>query len=197
LLIGVVALLAFTFNYLALQDREATVMVAVAERPLTAGSLLDLDDVRMVPVAADFAGIDAMLTEAELSTRDGWVLDRPVAADGVIGEGLLVEPGAPSGLRAMSIPVGLEHAVGGEIRPGDRVDIIGIADGEAAYVVTAVDVVSVADQSTAVLGGIGAFHIVVAVDAEQALSLAEAIADGKFEVVRSTGARPVEDFDDR
>jgi Flp pilus assembly protein CpaB len=191
----VVALLAFALNYLALQDRDATVMVAVAARPLAAGSLLVPDDVRLVPVASDFAGVGSMLTEAELADRDGWVLDRPVAADGVIDEGMLVEPSAPSGLRAMSIPVDVEHAVGGGLGPGDRIDIISTADGESTFVVTDVGVLSVADQSTAVLGGIGAFHIVVAVDAEQALSLARALADDEFEVIRSTGAPPVEGRD--
>ena len=193
--IGVVALLAFALNYLALQDRDATVMVAVAARPLAAGSLLVPDDVRLVPVASDFAGVGSMLTEAELAGREGWVLDRPVAADGVIDEGMLVEPSAPSGLRAMSIPVDVEHAVGGGLGPGDRIDIISTADGESTFVVTDVGVLSVADQSTAVLGGIGAFHIVVAVDAEQALSLARALADDEFEVIRSTGAPPVEGRD--
>ncbi|MGH8947053.1 MAG: RcpC/CpaB family pilus assembly protein [Acidimicrobiia bacterium] len=193
IVIGVLALLAFALNYLALQDRDATVLVAVADQPLAAGSLLVLDDLRLVPVASDFAGVDSMLTEAELVSRDGWVLDRPVAADGVIEEGMLVEPGAPSGLRAMSIPVDIEHAVGGGLGPGDRIDIISTADDESIFVVTDVAVLSVADRSAAVLGGIGAFHIVVAVDAEQALSLAGAIADGEFEVVRSTGARPVEE----
>lgn len=192
LLIGAVAVLAFVLNYLVLQDREATVMVAVAARPLPAGSLLEADDVRLVPVPTEFAGIDSMLTESEVAARQGWVLDRPIAADGVIGEELLVEPGAPSGLRAMSIPVEVEHAVGGGIGPGDRVDIISTADGEAAYVATDVGVLSVADRSTAVLGGIGAFHIVVAVDSDQALSLAKTIAAGGYEVVRSTGAPPVE-----
>ena len=38
----------------------------------------------------------------------------------------------------------------------------------------------------------GDFYIVVAVDADQALLLAEAIRDGRIEVVRSTGADPIE-----
>ncbi len=191
LFIGLVAVLAFVFNYLALQDREATTLVAVAARDLPAGSPLQADDVRFVPVPSDFDGVGSLLTEAELDTREGWFLDRPVGTDGVIDKSVLSEPGAPSGLRAMSIPVGLEHAVGGGIGAGDRVDVISTASGAAAYVVSDVSVLSVADRDAAPLGAIGAYHIVVAVDAGQALLLAEAIADGSLEVVRSTGARPV------
>lgn len=193
LLIGLVAVLAFTLNYLALQDREATVLVAVAERPLPAGTQLGTDDVRLVPVASDFAGLASMLTETELATRLGWVLDRPVAADAVIDESMLVEPGAPAGLRAMSIPIEIEHAAGGAIAPGDRVDVISTSGEEAVFVVSDIAVLAVADRSSGVLGGIGTYHIVVAVDAKQALALAEAIAQGSMEVIESTGAQPVED----
>jgi len=193
LFIGLVAVLAFAFNYLALQDREATILVAVASRALPAGSPLQADDVRFVPVPSDFEGMGSLLTQSELVTREGWFLDRPVGTDGVIDEGMLSEPGAPSGLRAMSIPVAVEHAAGGGIGVGDRVDVISTAGGAAAYVVTDVSVLSVADRDAAALGAIGAYHVVVAVDADQALLLAEAITSGSLEVVRSTGAPPVDE----
>jgi Flp pilus assembly protein CpaB len=193
LFIGIVAVLAFALNYLALQDREATTLVAVAARPLPAGSLLGADDVRFVPVASEFEGVGSLLTQAELGTREGWFLTRPVGIDGIIDEGLLSEPGAPSGLRAMSIPVEVEHAAGGGIGVGDRVDVISTAGDEAAYVVSDVSVLSVANRDAAPLGAIGAYHIVVAVDADQALLLAEAISHGSLEVVRSTGAPPVDE----
>lgn len=191
LLIAVVAVLAFALNYLALRDGEATTLVAIADRALAAGSMVGPDDYDFAPVASDFAGLESLLTEPEMMTREGWVLASRVPAGGVIGDGMLIEPGAPDGLRAMSIPVEVEHAAGGALVPGDRVDVISTIGDEAVYVVSDVEVLSVADRGSAAFGAVGIFHIVVGVDSRQALALAEAIEGGPIEVVRSTGADAV------
>jgi len=192
LLIGAVAILAFVLNYLALQDRESTVLVAVADRPLSSGAQLGVEDVRFVPVPSDFAGLGSMVTEEELGAREGWILDSVVPAEGVISEQALVRPSAPSGLRAMSIPIEVEHAAGGGLEAGDRIDVVSAAGEEAVYVVSGVEVISVADSSSAAFGAMGAYHIVVAVDAEQALLIADAIEGGAVEILRSTGAEPID-----
>ncbi|PLS75322.1 MAG: hypothetical protein CYG61_07985 [Actinobacteria bacterium] len=86
----------------------------------------------------------------------------------------------------MSLPVERQHAVGGALRPGDRVDVI---DGaEASFVVTNAEVLAVPNLSNGNLSGTGSYAITIAVDAQGALRLAAAIAGGKVEVVRSTGA---------
>lgn len=192
LLLGAVAALAFVLNYLALQDRESTVLVAVTERPLSSGAQISLEDVRFVAVPSDFAGLASMVTEDELGARKGWILGSAVPAEGVIVEEALVPPGAPSGLRAMSIPIEVEHAAGGGVVAGDRVDVISAGGDAAVYVVSDVEVISVADSSSAAFGAIGAYHIVVAVDAEQALLIADAIEEGAVEILRSTGAEPID-----
>jgi len=192
LLIGVVAALAFVLNLLALRDRDATVLVAVAARPLAAGAVLTSDALRMVPVAGDFEGLPSLVTEAQLATVEGWVLSRSVPSDGIIEWSMLVEPGAPSGLRSMSIPVAAEHAAGGSIATGDRIDVISVEDGIASYVAVDLGVLAVSEREGGSLGGLGSFYIVVAVDAEEALRLAEAIDAGSIEVVRSTGAAQVD-----
>jgi Flp pilus assembly protein CpaB len=191
LVIAAVAVLAFALNYLALQERDATVLVAVADRHLPAGVPVGVEDVRFVAVPSDFAGLPSLVTEDELASRGGWVLGRAIPGDGVIGEEALVKPGAPDGLRAMSIPIEVEHAAGGSLMAGDRVDVIATTDGEAVFVVTDVEVISVADTSAAAFGAIGSYHVVVAVDADQALHLASAIANGAIEILRSTGAEPI------
>lgn len=93
----------------------------------------------------------------------------------------------------MSIPVPRENAAGGSLGVGDRVDVIDTVDGVARYVALDVEVTKVSAPSSS--GGItrGAgreFFVVVQVDALQALAIAEALADGKLNVVRSTGAAP-------
>ena len=92
----------------------------------------------------------------------------------------------------MSIPVGPEHAVGGTLAVGDRVDVVGVDGTQATYVLRDVQVVGVA--TTAKSGGLGLaagsqqYFVTVAVDDAGALRLAVAVRSGKFEVVRSTGA---------
>ena len=190
LIIGLVAAAAFVLNLLALQDRSSTDLVAIADRPLTAGSAFTSEAVRLASVPSDFEGLSSLLTEDLIADREGWIVERSIPEGGVIELSVLVEPGAPSGLRSMSLPVGVEHAAGGSIVAGDRVDVISVVDGVASFVATDLEVIAVADTERTALGALGSYHIVVAVDAAQALRLAEALGSS-IEVIRSTGAPSV------
>ena len=88
----------------------------------------------------------------------------------------------------MSLPIAVAHAAGGTIVAGDRIDVISVLDGSASYVATGIEVIGTSDVDGGSFGSIGDYHIVVAVDATQALDLAEAIESGSLEMVRSTGA---------
>ena len=182
------AVLAFALNLLALRERDATVMVAVAARPLTVGELITADDLRFVPVAADFAGLPSLVTEGEVATLEGWVVGRSISEGGLVERSMLVASGAPLGLRSMSLPVDVEHAAGGSIGPGDRIDVIAVDDGVASYVARDLEVLGVSEGERGSLGGLGGFYIIVAVEETEALRLAEAIDAGSMEVVRATGA---------
>lgn len=191
--IGLAVALAFTLNYLALQDRGATQLIAVADRSLVAGSPVSSSDIRLVPIPSDFSAMDSLISESTISRYEGWILKHEIAEGELIGVSSLVEPGAPDGLRSMSIPIPVEHAAGGALRPGDRVDIVKVENGTAAFVVSDVEVLGVAETSSGGLGSIGDYHVVVAVDPEQVLALAEAIDLGSLEVIRATGAHPAGD----
>ena len=188
LLIGFVVVLAFILNLVALQDRSAIALVAVADRPLAQGSVLSAEDIRFVEVDADFEGLPFLVSESAISQLEGWVVDRPIATGELLETSALVEPGAPSGLRSMSLPIAPEHAAGGTISAGDRVDVISVDDGVAQFVVTGVEVIGVSDPDAGSFGAVGDYHIVLAVDADQALWLAQAIDSGSLELIRSTGA---------
>ena len=192
ILIGLAAILAFALNLVALQERSSTTLVVVADNPIAAGTPFSQDDIRLVPVPTDFVGLDSLLTESEALAAEGWIVDRPISADAIIESSAVVEPGAPSGLRSMSIPVNPEHAAGGAIRSGDRVDIISVSDGQASFVVSDVGVIGVANADGDAFGVAGDYFVVVGVDADQALALAEAMASGSVELLRSTGAPGVE-----
>lgn len=182
-------ILAFVLNLLVLQDRSSTTLVAIADQPLATGSPLDTSTIRLVPVESSFEGLPGLVTDGELGELAGWVLARPVAAGEMVQRSAFVEPGSTAGLRSMSLPVPMEHAAGGSLVPGDRVDVISVVDERARYVAADLEVTSVSDG--AVSGGIGsvsAYHVVVNVDAEEALRLAEALDVGSVEIVRSTGS---------
>lgn len=187
-LIAIVVILAFVLNLLVLRDRSSTTLVAVADQPLTTGSVVTQDSIRLVPLDSGFEAIEQMITEDDLATFIGWVVGRPLAEGEVLGVSALVEPGEGPGLRSMSLPVPIEHAAGGSIVAGDRVDVISVVDGQARFVANDLEVTGVADPASGGIGMAGAHHIVVAVTAEQALELATALQSGSLEVVRSTGA---------
>lgn len=194
LLIALVVVLAFSLNFLALQDRGDTTLVAVADRPLVAGSPVSFSDLRFVAIDTDFDAIGSMITESAAASFDGWILQGAVAEGELVSPSDLIEPGAPDGLRSMSIPIALEHAAGGTLAAGDRIDVVSVVDGEAHYVAVGIELLGVSEEGGGSLGGLGSYHLVVAVDSDQALALAEAIDSGSIEVIRSTGASdsPVE-----
>lgn len=191
LFIGAVVVLAFVLNLVALQDRSETTLVAVADGPISAGSVFTENLIRLVPVSSSFEGLGSLVSEAQVASFEGWVFDRPVEAGGVVDRSLLIEPAAPSGLRSMSIPISPEHATGGALKVGDRVDVIAVADGVARFVASDVAVVGVASSDSGAFGAIGSYHVVLAVDPAQALALAEAIETGSLELIRATGASPI------
>ena len=184
------ALTAFVLVAVATKDRSATVQVAVSTRDIQAGQSVSLADVRLValPRSSPFR---ADLADAALIDGRAWVAGQRLATGTPIPRTALLPTAAPSGLRAMSLAVAPEHAAGGEIRPGDRVDVIDIIAGKANHVARAAEVLAVADTGSGGLTrpGPSDYFIVVAVDEATSLRLAEAVADGRVDVVRTTGAR--------
>jgi Flp pilus assembly protein CpaB len=190
ILIGVAVVLAFGLNLLALRGRDATVLVAVADKAIPEGTAIDGDAVRFVPMAADFDALSALVTESELESVEGRVASRSFDEGALLDESALIAGGVDDGLRTMSIPVPVEHAAGARVVVGDRVDVISLVEGTARFVATDLLVVSHAEPGSTGLGG-SSYFVTVALDADQALALAEAIGAGSVEVVRSTGASPV------
>ena len=192
-LIAVVVILAFVFNLLVLQDRSSTTLIALAARPLAAGSVLDASAVELVPMSSDFEGIDQLITEDDLAGREGWVVTRTISEGAPVDRDALVEAGASSGLRSMSLPVAVEHAAGGGLAPGDTVDVISVSDGHAEFVAVGLEVLAVSEATTGGIGAGGSYHLVVAVGPGQALALASALDSGSMEVIRSTGAAVIDE----
>ncbi|HXV71015.1 MAG TPA: hypothetical protein VEB69_06380 [Acidimicrobiia bacterium] len=192
ILIAVVVILAFVLNLLVLRDRSSTTLIAVARQPLSTGSVLTLDGVEFIPVDADFEALDHLISEDALNSYEGWTLDRAIPEGGILDASALVPPGDGSGLRTMSIPIDREHAAGGSLVAGDRVDVISVTDGVPTFVATDLEVTGVAAESSGGIGAVAAYHVVLSVNADQALALAGALDSGSLEIVRSTGAETID-----
>jgi Flp pilus assembly protein CpaB len=190
LLIALAAILAFGLNYLALQSGDATTLVAVADSPIAEGTPFSAQLVRLVPLPSDFEGLGHLIDEQDLTDLAGAVVSRSVAEGELIDRVAVIQPGTHGGLRTMSIPVPVEHAAGGTLVVGDRVDVISMVGEEPAFVATDLEVVGLAETGQTGLAGIGPYHVVVAVSSEEALALARAIGESSIEIVRSTGASP-------
>lgn len=196
LMIGSAAL-AFLLVLGVTSRPEAQLAVTVARADIPAGAPLSPAVLRSVEVPADGTLEQATVSFDRLA-RGGQVAARPIVAGELIHPRDVAQTGSDPGrrLRAMSIPVKRERAVGGTLRVGDRVDVVDVVDGTARWVVVGAQVLDV-PQSASSRGIVravgGEYHVVVEVDAKEALALAEALSHDTVQVVRSTGAPPPDD----
>jgi Flp pilus assembly protein CpaB len=133
--------------------------------------------------------VATLVSADDLSRLDGHVAATTLRPGELLRRSDLQPAAAPAAQRAMSLPVAPEHAVGGRLSAGDRVDVIEVRDGVAAYLVTDAEVLDVPDSDArGGLAGLRSFSVTLAVDAETALRLALAQHHGDLHLVRSTGA---------
>ncbi len=191
----VAALLAFVLAVSLLHDRRAMVTVAVARERIPVGEVITLAMVASdeVPANAGFAG---SLVPFDRLAAGSLVATRTVQPGEPLTSSAVGASGSVSGSRVMSIPLKSSQAANGEIQIGDQVDVIETTKTGTRYVLTGAAVVgrSSGDGGGGLAGGVRSGELVlsVEVDAKQALELASAIETGTINVVRSTGAPPVE-----
>ncbi len=191
LLIAVIGVLAFLLNLMVLRGATTAELFAVAATDIPAGSTLAPSMVRYVEVGASPDFTSRLLSEADVSSRWGHILARSVSAGDPVTAASLLAPAGRDGMRVMSLPVDVEHAVGGRVVPGDRVDVVAVVEGAARFVATDLEVVAVPDSNRGGLGATGAFFVVLAVDAQTALDLAEVAAAHRIEIILATGAAQI------
>ena len=189
LLMILAGVLTFVLVANALRSRDATVEVAVAAADVAPGAVLALDATRTATLPASSSLRESLITPEVLRT-ERWVATRRIPAGEPLLRSALARAAAPGGLRAMSVPVSPDHAAGGELAIGDRVDVISADGAQAVYVVRNAEVVGVAPRrgSAGFSSSSGQFYVTIAVEADPALRLAAAIRAGKIEVLRATGA---------
>ena len=190
LLMVLAGVLTFVLVANALRSRDATVEVVVATTDVASGAVVDPAATRAVALPASSALRDSLVGPG-LLRAERWVAARRIVAGEPLARSALTRAAAPGGLRAMSIPVSPDHAAGGEVDVGDRVDVISAEGPQPGYVVRNAEVIGVAPRRGS--GGLsssssGQFYVTIAVEADPALRLAAAIRAGKLEILRSTGA---------
>ncbi len=193
----VAGILAFIANLAILRARDDVVLVAVAATDINAGvAIQEAAHVHYVELNGSDEVLAPLVTADEVDGITGFILSSPIRAGEMFVQSELVESINPIDRRAIALAVGRDHAVGGAISVGDRVDVIWVDDDVARYVVTGVEVIDTTDteRTGGAFSASQAFSITVAVNDVQALQLAEALNSGQIEVVRSTGAdAPVAD----
>jgi Flp pilus assembly protein CpaB len=185
------ALLAVLGNYAVLRAADDTTRVAIAAEEIRAGQPVTAAQLAFSDVKADGDVLATLLAPERLAAVEGMVARVTLAPGELVRASDLQPPSAPAGQRAMSIPVEPEHAVAGDLRAGDRVDVIEVDGRTATYLVTGAEVLAVPPTGgQGLAGGLRAFSVTIAVDDATALDLAVAIRSGQLEVVRSTGSAP-------
>lgn len=191
ILMIVAGILAFIANLAILRARDDFVLVAVAATDINAGvAIQESAHIDYVELNGSDDVLAPLVTADEVSGITGSILSSPMRAGEMFVQRELVESINPIDQRAIALAVGRDHAVGGDISVGDRVDVIWVDDDVARYVVTGVEVIDVTgnERTGGAFSASQAFSITVAVDDVQALQLAEALNSGQIELVRSTGA---------
>ncbi len=191
---AVSGLLAFLLILSWMRGQQDLVEAAVAGVDIPAGNVVSVEMFDFVEVPADGAFGGKVLTRDEVNALLAG--PRPVATRRIGAEEPILatdfrSADMPVGLRAMSLPVDLNRAVGGALAASDRVDVIGFDGGGPFYIATDVVVLDVPVASAGAFGTSTGYAITLAVTDEQALMLAEALTEGEIHVLRSTGAPEV------
>lgn len=170
---------------------QSTTGVWVAAGDLPADAVIGPGDVRLAQVSispdllAGYVSQDTQLL--------GEIVNRPIFSGELIASSAVRFEGAsPIQGRSMTIPVAPEHAVGGTLRPGERVDVyVTFSSGEGAarteLLLSSAEVLDVVTDGGLAFGESAFMGLTVSVTADEAPEVAYAIRNGEVDVVRVSG----------
>lgn len=194
IVVAVAGLLAALANFAVLRAASGTTTVLAASTAIPAGA--DLGPAMVEPVElgvgdaepGQFVRPDS-LTSANAGERVAAVTipEGALLRTADLRDAAATEPG----WRRMAVPLARERAVGGALQPEDRIDLIAVTDGQPAYLVSGARVLAVSEAGSGGLSVGGDVTITIAVGADTALCVAEALARGELTAVLSTGQEPV------
>jgi Flp pilus assembly protein CpaB len=172
---------------------DRTVAVYAAARDLPADHVLTPGDLATTRVHAS-AGVLGRLVRPDAATGANRKVLRFPLREGDLVAASALGP-APGHGREITVPIGPDHALGGALEPGDRVDVLASFDKgtETAKTLT----VAAHAQVTAVVHSAGLFGqregelsaLTVSVPADDVVLVAFAIRNGEIDIVRADGRR--------
>lgn len=166
---------------------KTTVDVWVAARDLPQDAVIGPGDLEPAAVRLP----DRLLSGYVPTGRglEGETITRPLHAGELVPLGWLAPAAAAAGGRSITVPVEPEHAVGGALRAGDRVDVLATFDAgdlraRTTLLARAVEVVEVVEAEGVALGDDLLVGVTLSVTSDQAARLAFALRTGEIDVVR-------------
>lgn len=182
--------LALLAGQRVMAQSASTVEVWAATHDLGPDAVLTASDVRLAEVHLSSSTLQRYLPASRDPT--GSTLVRAVTAGELLPVSSVVAEGAPAAGRSMTLPVTPEHAVGGQLRPGDRVDVFATFDAgdiraRTTLLARSVEVVDLVRQGGFAVGDDSIVGITVAVTSTDAARLAFATHNADIDVVRVDG----------
>lgn len=190
----VLGLLLFGISLVAgsavLGAADEGVQVWAARRDLAEGTVLSVGDLEAVAVKLPEEQLAGYL--AASTQLPGATLVRPLRRGELIPAGWVTEEGAGSS-RSIAVPITADHAVGGELRPGDRVDVFATLRGvrgesRTTLLVTAAEVEDLLRSEGMVMENDSFAGITLSVSPDDAARIAFAIRTSDLDVVRVEGS---------
>ena len=164
--------------------------VWAARRDLAEGTILTAADLEVVAVRLPEEQLAGYLgASTELS---GAALVRPVRRGELVPAGWVTEEGGAAS-RSIAVPITADHAMGGALRPGDRVDVFATLRGvrgesKTTLLVSAAEVEDLLRSDGMVMGSDEFAGITLSVSPEDAAKIAFAIRTSDLDVVRVEGS---------
>lgn len=187
-LLVVAALAGYWSVYSATTDRTP---VLVAAHDLQAGTAVRPADLRAAELAGDAGTMAALVSERELETVLGRELAAPVPQGAPLARASVAAGG--SGPAAFTLVLPALHALGGSLRPGDRVTVLatfdsGVAGAQARAIARGLRVLTVGEAPEGLDRASASISVTVALsDPSLAAGLALANSEGKIDLLREGG----------
>lgn len=164
--------------------------VWAARRDLAEGTVLSAEDLEAVAVKLPERQLASYLGAS--TQLPGTTLVRPLRRGELIPAAWVADEGAGSS-RSIAVPLTADHAVGGELRPGDRVDVFATVRGirgesKTTLLVGAAEVEDLLHSQGMVMENDSFAGITLSVSPEDAAKIAYAIRTADLDVVRVEGS---------
>ena len=165
---------------------DVTTGVWASTKDLPAGARLTADALEVSQVRLPAEIVDHYISASD--PVEGAVLTRPIRRGELVAEGWLSTGDAASAGRSITIPVSPEHALGGNLRPGDRVDVYGTFHSgdiraRTVLLIRDIEVLDVVTTGGLVMDERSVVGVTVALTPEEAARTAFAIRTAEIDLI--------------